>query len=290
MISKSGSNYPNYEESVLMANEMITTNQEVGNYNNEQIKLIKDMYAKRATNDELKLLMYMSNKYGLDILTKQIWCIKFGEAPAQIYAGREGFLEIAHKSGQFNGMETKTTRVNEPLAIEYSAWENKVKVIKVFKSEFQFVSTCTVYRKDMEHPITVEVHEEEYSTGQGLWQTKRRTMIAKVAESQCLRKAFSISGIYADEEMIKNTLNENKATTEEAVEIDTIANSIIDYNKVEAIKARATAKGINQKSICFSYNIDAFDQMTFVQWEDAMNKLELRPDKVEEDELKGVMK
>jgi hypothetical protein len=44
------------------------------------------------------------------------------------------------------------------------------------------------------------VWEEEYSTGIDNWDRKRRTMISKVAESQCLRKAFSISGIYAPEE------------------------------------------------------------------------------------------
>ena len=147
-------------------------------YNKEQVDMIKNMYAKNATDDELKLLMYMSRKYSLDILTREIWCVKFAEQPAQIYAGRDGFLEVAHRSGKFDGMESGTKKVGGEL-----------------------VGWCNVYRKDMSHPIAIEVPFEEYDTGKALWRTKPRTMIQKVAESQALRRAFRISGIYSPEEM-----------------------------------------------------------------------------------------
>ncbi|NLI08690.1 MAG: hypothetical protein GX457_16620, partial [Thermotogaceae bacterium] len=66
------------------------------------------------------------------------------------------------------------------------------------------VATCTVYRKDMEQPFVCEVWESEYSTGQGLWPTKRRVMIQKVAEASTLRRAFDISGLYLPEEVSEN--------------------------------------------------------------------------------------
>lgn len=272
-------------------NELAIQSQSLITYDKDQINLIKSMYAKKSTDDELKLLMYMSNKYGLDILTKQIWCIKFGEAAAQIYAGRDGFLEVGHRSGKFDGIETKITKIDEPFSIQYSAWENKVKVNKTFKSEHQFVATCTVYRKDIEHPIVVEVYEEEYSTGQSLWQSKRRTMIGKVAESQALRKAFSISGLYAEEEINtaeKVEINENKPTTEEFVEADVITHSIIDKVKIITITAVALRKGIKEKNICDAYKIDRFEQMTYNDWKAAMDRLELRPDK-KSNPLEGVI-
>jgi hypothetical protein len=50
-----------------------------------------------------------------------------------------------------------------------------------------------VWRKDMSHPFEVRVYASEYSTGKNLWKDKPRTMIQKVAEAQCLRRAFSIS-------------------------------------------------------------------------------------------------
>ena len=53
----------------------------------------------------------------------------------------------------------------------------------------------------MSHPFEVRVYASEYSTGKNLWKDKPRTMIQKVAEAQCLRRAFSISGLYSPEEI-----------------------------------------------------------------------------------------
>jgi phage recombination protein Bet len=146
-----------------------------------RIALIKAKVAPDATNTEFELLMYMSAQYGLDPLLKQIWLVKFGNSPAQIYAGRDGFLEIAHRSGHFDGMETKVNMSADGAKIESA--------------------TCTVWRNDMQHPFTSNVLFNEYSTGKNLWATKPAVMIGKVAESVALRKAFSVSGLYSPEEM-----------------------------------------------------------------------------------------
>ena len=143
--------------------------------NNAEIELIHNMYAKNSSEEEFKLFMYTANKFGLDPLLKQIWCVKFANQNAQIYAGRDGFLEIAHRSGKFNGIKSG-------MKDDRTAY-------------------AEVYRKDMDNPFYVEVDLSEYSTGQALWKTKPKTMLTKVAESQALRRAFSITGIYSPEEM-----------------------------------------------------------------------------------------
>ena len=158
-------------------------------YNQDQKNLVKEMFAKNSTDDELKLLMYMSEKYQLDILTRKIWLVKFNNQPAQIYAGRDGFLEIAHRSGQFNGMESGTKIVDNKL----KGW-------------------AIVYRKDMQFPFKVEVDLEEYTTNLALWKSKPKTMLQKVAESQALRKAFSISGFYEPSEMSQYELDSQNIT------------------------------------------------------------------------------
>ncbi len=183
-------------------------------YNSDEIQLIKNMYAKDATPEEFALLMYMSKKYGLDILTKEIWCVKYKDQPAHIFAGRDGFLKIVQRQKKvdekkniidlFDGMETQIHRVEQPFEVSY--YDKKIGNYVTFKKSFQYSATCTVYRKDFSHPITVTVWEEEYSTGQALWKTKRRTMIGKTAESQCLRKSGGITGLYSPEEMALSIL------------------------------------------------------------------------------------
>lgn len=158
--------------------EVVKTNgndDKVAKYTDKQIQLIHDTYAKNTTKEEFELYMYTAGKFGLDPLLKQIWCVKFANQNAQIYAGRDGFLEIAHRSGKFNGIKSGMKDSNTAYA--------------------------EVYRKDMSNPFYVEVNMGEYSTGQALWKTKPKTMLTKVAESQALRRAFSISGVYGEEEM-----------------------------------------------------------------------------------------
>lgn len=154
-----------------------------------QIDLVRSMVAKDATPQEFNLMLHMARTYGLDPLTKQIWLVKYGNAPASIFAGRDGFLEIGHRSGNFDGMDTKVDVVEQPI--------NRNGIVR----PWQYRATCAVYCKDMRHPLTVEVFEEEYTTGRNLWKDKPRTMIAKVSESQALRRAFRISGLYSPEEM-----------------------------------------------------------------------------------------
>lgn len=146
----------------------------------QDVALIKHTVASGATESEFKLFLYTASKYGLDPLVKQVWCIKYGTRPAAIFTSRDGFLSIAHRSGQFNGMKTEPVLGDDKMLI---------------------AASCRVWRKDMSNPFEVTVYRQEYDTGQGNWQKMPITMLCKVAESQCLRRAFDISGLYEPSEM-----------------------------------------------------------------------------------------
>ncbi len=165
-------------------------------YSQEELQLIRDVCAKDCTTTEFKLLMQLAKTYRLDPFAKQIWAVKYGDNPAQIFCGRDGFLAIAHRSGQFDGMESGTREEDGDL-----------------------VGWCKVYRKDMSRPFYVEVYAKEYSTGRNLWKTKPRTMIQKVAEAQCLRRGFAVSGLYAPEEIDSGDREIREATPAEVCEV-----------------------------------------------------------------------
>lgn len=110
--------------------------------------------------------------------------------------GRDGFLSIAHRTNQFAGIET-SAGIREVPQLENGQW-----VIKQ-----QLVAESTVWRKDSDKPVTVQVSYNEYCqrTAEGtptrFWLEKPETMLKKVAESQALRKAFNIHGVYSPEEL-----------------------------------------------------------------------------------------
>jgi phage recombination protein Bet len=157
----------------------------VKTYSNEDLLLIRNVAARNCSEPEFKLLMYLSKTYGLDPLLKQIWAVKRNDnQPALIFAGRDGFLAVAHRSGHFDGMQS---------GVNYEIDKDGKKVIES--------AWCKVWRNDMTHPFETQVPFNEFNTGFGVWKSHPSAMILKVAESVCLRKAFSIDGIYAPEEI-----------------------------------------------------------------------------------------
>lgn len=220
-------------------------------WSREQVELIKRTVAKGASDDELKLFLHLASRYDLDPFTRQIWFIKYGD-DAHIFTGRDGFLHIAHRSGAFNGMQTSLRE--EPVPFEIKFFNKRDKRWEALKRPSQFVAVCTVYRKDMEQPFKCEVWESEYSTGQGLWPTKRRVMIQKVAEASTLRRAFDISGLYLPEEVSENEV--------EVVSGDHPANAASELKEVLMMKAAELAEVSNSdrdsalRKVCHMKNIN----------------------------------
>ena len=151
---------------IVPQNEAMTVLEPRPQFNESQIALIRNKFAPNCTPTEFELLLYVADKYKLDPLVRQIWAVKYKDAPAAILCGRDGFLEIAHRSGHFNGMESGTREENGEI-----------------------IGWCKVWRMDMEHAFYIEVYLKEYqkpvpfSGKPGLWQTMPRVMIQKVAES-----------------------------------------------------------------------------------------------------------
>jgi phage recombination protein Bet len=172
----------------------------------DDLQLVKDLTAKSCSDSEFKLLVHMANEYGLNPLKREIWAVKYSYNPAQIFVSRDGFLSIAHKSGQFNGMETTFDEV------------------KLDDNKKDLTATCVVYRKDMDHPIKVTVYQSEYDSKMSVWKTKPRTMLQKVAESQALRRAFNVDGVYSPEEFDQVDSNQQKETEHQTIETKVIEN------------------------------------------------------------------
>jgi phage recombination protein Bet len=156
------------------------------NYSKDEMILLRNVIAKDCTEPEFKLMMYMAHEYGLDPLLKQIWAVKRQpgtDKPAIIFVGRDGMLKIAHRSGQFDGMQSGVTYEGEGKDRKpVSAW-------------------CEIWRKDMSHSFKSEVLFSEYAQKFGAWLTYPSAMIIKVAEAVGLRKAFVVSGVYDPDEI-----------------------------------------------------------------------------------------
>jgi len=199
----------------------------------QQIKLVKEMTAKNCSMEEFKMLCITAKLYDLNPLKKEIWAIKYLGNPANIMVGRDGFLTIAHKSGQFNGMETDYTLSNKGTGNP---------AITSTGTDMKSFATCRVYRKDMDKPISVTVYMNEYySNVNPVWRSKPITMLKKVAEAQALRKAFNVSGVYSPEEL--DQVKEEPISQIEGKSLQEIAKEAVAKKEHEAeIEAEIESK------------------------------------------------
>lgn len=173
-------------------------------FTKEQLAVIeKQFFPAGASQTEQQYCFSVARELGLNPITREIHFVprrqKVGEkwvTKVEPMVGRDGFLSIAHRSGQLAGIETSVSIRDVPQLVN-GAWEYRP----------DLVAECTVWRKDSDKPFTVQVAYSEYvqrnNEGQptSFWNSKKITMISKVAESQTLRKAFNIHGVYSPEEL-----------------------------------------------------------------------------------------
>lgn len=178
----------------------------------EQLAVIEaQFFPAGASKAEQQYCFAVARELGLNPILKEVQFVprrqKVGDKwlnKVEPMVGRDGFLSIAHKSNQIAGIETTAT-IREVPQLENGKW-----VVKP-----QLVAECTVWRKDSGKPFTAQVAYNEYcqKTADGnptkFWSEKPETMLKKVAESQALRKAFNIHGVYCPEEIGAGFENES---------------------------------------------------------------------------------
>lgn len=152
---------------------------------------------KGASNEEMLALVAVSNRYGLDPLTKQIYAFpsKGGITPV---VSVDGWLHILNSQPQFDGIEFhfEDGPDGKPASV-----------------------TAVVYRKDRTHATKVTEYFAECFRPTEPWRQFPRRMLRHKAVKEAVRVAFGISGITDEDEardIARNVAVFEKARVEEA--------------------------------------------------------------------------
>lgn len=144
----------------------------------QQREILLSTICKGVSETDFLFMLELAKKYQLDPFAKQIYATRAG-----IIISRDGYLAIAHKTGNFDGMRT---------TFEHDKNGNIIS------------STTTVWRKDVSHPFTETAYWSEYAKDTNVWKQYRHAMMQKCSERMALSKAYAITGLYAEEELSKN--------------------------------------------------------------------------------------
>ncbi len=178
------------EDNVTHLGSALAIRAEQDAFNRAQIEALKKMNGwDRVPEAELSVFFHQAQRTGLDPFAKQIYLIgrrnnRANRTDYTIQTSIDGMRLVADRTGRYAGSDRPV--FGEDNGDKYA----EVTVWKV-------VGGTRV-------PFTGVAYEDEFRQDRSpMWQRMPRTMLAKCAEAQALRKAFpaDLSGIYGSEEM-----------------------------------------------------------------------------------------
>jgi len=154
----------------------------------------------KISDQEIVLFMNTCKMQKLNpLVSGEVYCIKFGNEPAQMVVGKGAYLRRAFEHPDYLYKEEGITVMRGTQIIQKEG-------CCLYPGEELIGGWCRVYfmRNGKERTAYKEVAFKEYDKGQANWKTKPATMIVKVATSQCVRDAFpkDYEGLYSEEEMV----------------------------------------------------------------------------------------
>lgn len=200
-----------------------------------------------------KMFVELAKGYGLDPFKREIYAVGYGNN-FNVITGYEVYLKRAERTGLLDGYETE--------------WEEEGSVIRS--------CTCTVYRKDRQHPTKQKVYFSEYNLGTAIWKSKPHTMIEKVAIAQAFRKAFpdELGGMpYTREEM---DIIETTAEVIETKPAQQPTQSVEKPKKVDPEKQAAINRSVELKNtgVFTEQELTTFKENWKNDWKQAIADLE----------------
>lgn len=225
-------------------------------FDNSKIEILKNMYFKGASNDELSIFLHACKRTQLDPFMRQIYCVMRWDSKANknlmtIQTGIDGYRLIAERTGRY-------APGREPTYIYQDG-----KII-----------SCTAYVKKQTqdgtwHEIAATAFYDEYVQRQKdgkptrFWLQMGHNQIAKCAEALALRKAFpgDLSGVYTKEEMEQaepETIQAELESVKEQLQIDNQNKEKVEFDLVTQFITQYPEENSDRIWLFFSVMKDAW--------------------------------
>ena len=228
------------------------------------------------TNEEVAMFMMLSMEYDLNPMLNQIYAFPAKNGAIIPVVGIDGFVTIMQRNKEFDGYEMfySDKMVTMPGGKPCPEWCE----IKIFK-------------KNQSHPVIVreyldEIYVAARSDFAGPWQTHTKRMERHKTITQGGRVAFSITGIYDEDEAQRINdaidITHTKPVVTPALAIDP-AKEVKDQNepmcsdekalKLAELIDKTGERNLWTEKIMDNYKVQLFIDLTDAQADEAMTEL-----------------
>lgn len=175
----------------------------VKGWSSQQVEAIKKTVAQGANDSELTMFLYLAQKTGLDPFAREIWLVQINGRNA-ILTGRDGYLKIANNNPHFKGITSDAIYSNDRFTRNTSNDVDDVVHSYDIKERGKLLGAyARVWRDDRKVPtFFLAPISDYYKSSSSAWKQYPHAMIIKVAESMALKRAFAISGLCTQEEIL----------------------------------------------------------------------------------------
>lgn len=160
---------------------------------------IRKLFAPTLSDEEFNYFMSLGITMQANPFLREIWAVKYGNNPAQIFLGRDFYRRKAQEQSSYQNHAAESIYSNDTFSYKNGIVEHEYNLAD---RGALLGAYCLVWKKGFDIPYYQRVSFAEYNLNQSLWTKKPETMIKKVAEAQGLRGAFQgvFSGTYDESE------------------------------------------------------------------------------------------
>lgn len=223
-------------------------NVEPAELQNIVINTIMPNRGQQVSNEQFVSFLAVANEYKLNPMTKEIYAFPAKGGGIQPIVSIDGWLKMINSHPDFNGMVHEDVRENGQLV----------------------AVTCKIYRKGIEHPITVTEYMDECRRGTDTWKQWPARMLRHKATIQAGRYAFGLSGIVDPDEAER--IQETEKRSEKPVHGEVVEETISTDELKELLLAIQSA-GIEEKDFCRTAGIPAAAALQASRFRGAMANL-----------------
>jgi phage recombination protein Bet len=189
------------------------------------------VFPSTATQAQFAAFCMVAKQYNLNPLLKEIYAYPSRGGGIVPIVSVDGWCNIINSNPACDGIQFEDTLKEDKL----------------------FAVTCKISRKDRKHPIECTEYMEECNKNTDTWKKWPSRMLRHKALIQCARYAFSLSGIYDEDEARRMDepviVDDNYISTEQAITIDlAIKDSGIDRDKLLKWAKAETSRDILSKN------------------------------------------